>query len=46
MSQDIRPEATAKCGAIREVDRLAFDREDVARLVEALPDGEHIVVSE
>jgi putative acetyltransferase len=39
MSTVIRPETTADHPAIQEVNRLAFGREDEARLVDALRDG-------
>jgi putative acetyltransferase len=41
MSLVIRPETTSDQSSIREVNRLAFGREDEARLVEALRDGGH-----
>ena len=41
----IRPETAADLAAIREVNRLAFDGEDEARLVDALRDGGYVRVS-
>lgn len=41
MSLVIRPESSANRTSIREVNILAFGREDEARLVEALRDGGH-----
>ena len=41
----IRPETAADLAAIREVNRLAFDGEDEARLVDALRDGGYVRLS-
>jgi putative acetyltransferase len=45
MSVRIRGEAVEDQGAIRQVNRLAFGREDEARLVDALRDGGYVRVS-
>ena len=45
MSPIVRPETTADHAAIREVNRLAFGREDEARLVDALRDGGYVRAS-
>jgi putative acetyltransferase len=45
MSTVIRPETTADHAAVREVNRLAFGREDEARLVEGLRNGGYIRAS-
>ena len=45
MSPVIRPETAADIGPIRDVNRLAFGREDEARLVDALRDGGYARVS-
>jgi putative acetyltransferase len=45
MSMVIRPETIVDHAAIREVNRLAFGRDDEARLVEAPRDGVHARVS-
>jgi putative acetyltransferase len=45
MSTIIRPETTADHAAVREVNRLAFGRQDEARLVEVLRDGGYVRAS-
>ena len=45
MSTVIRPETTADYPAVRDVNRLAFDGEDEARLVDALRDGGYVRAS-
>ena len=41
----VREESEPDAGAIREVNRMAFDGEDEARLVDALRDGGYVRVS-
>lgn len=41
----VRPETAADRPAIREVNRLAFGRDDEANLVEALREGGHVRIS-
>jgi putative acetyltransferase len=45
MSVPIRPETTADLEAIRHVNRLAFGRDEEARLVDALRNGGYVRVS-
>ena len=43
--RSIRPESTADLDAIRQVNQLAFGREDEAQLVDALRDSGHVRIS-
>lgn len=45
MSLVIRPETAADRPALRDVNRLAFGRDDEANLVDALRDGGHVRIS-